>query len=148
MRACLSQGPLHWSSRGRREAPWNLDRIVDSLTTRSLLGGIMGSDAAGQYFAHRQLVFFSTHWKMWISAQRRLRKSLQGPLSTRKLAIFVGTLGQTSFSGVLSSFPSSIALSSRMTVAYSRGAKFKVMVRCRVQAQAWPHFFWVRTEAS
>ena len=105
---------------------------------RSLLGGVMGSDAAGQYFAHRQLVFFSTHWMMWISAQRRLRKSLRSTMNPKTGNL--RRLGQTSSSGVLSSFPSSIALSSRMTVAYSRVAKFKVMVRCRVQTQAWPHF--------
>ena len=34
---------------------------------------------------------------------------------------------QTNSPGVLSSFPSSTALPSRMTIAYSRGAKFKIM---------------------
>ena len=33
---------------------------------RSLLGDLMGGDAAGQYFAHQQLVFFSIHWMMWM----------------------------------------------------------------------------------
>ena len=50
---------------------------------RSLLGGLMGVDAAGKYFAHRQLVFFSIHWMMWISTQRCLRKALRSTLNPK-----------------------------------------------------------------
>ena len=50
---------------------------------RSLLGGLMGGDAAGQYLAPRQLVFFSTHWMMRMSTQRRLRKSLRSTLNQK-----------------------------------------------------------------
>ena len=55
-------------------------RVLDC---QSLLGGLMGGDAAGQYFAHRQLLFFSIHWMMWMSTQRRLRKSLRSTLNPK-----------------------------------------------------------------
>ena len=50
---------------------------------RSLLGVLMDGDAADQYFAHRQLVFFSIHWMIWMSTQRRLRKSLRSTLNLK-----------------------------------------------------------------
>ena len=53
------------------------------LDCQSLLGGLMGGDAAGQYFAHRQLLFFLIHWMMWMSTQRRLRKSLRPTLNPK-----------------------------------------------------------------
>ena len=53
------------------------------LDCQSLLGGLMGGDAAGQYFAHRQLLFFLIHWMMWMSTQRRLRKSLRSTLNPK-----------------------------------------------------------------
>ena len=70
----------------------NLEPNHGVFDCRSLLKGLMGGDAAGQYFAHRQFVFFPIHWMMGMSTQRCFRKSLRSTL-TRRPAIFVGTLG-------------------------------------------------------
>ena len=42
----------------------NLRPNLGIFDCRSLLEDLMSADAAGQYFAHQQLVFFSTHWMM------------------------------------------------------------------------------------
>ena len=65
---------------GSLHEPWTESR---GLWLPILLGGLMSGDAEGQHFAHRQLVFFSIHWMMWMSTQRRLLKSLTSNLNPK-----------------------------------------------------------------